>query len=472
MRYFKYISKLRKSALALLGASVICAFFSCKKFVEIPPPDSQLSTNLVFSNDATATASLTGIYGQMLRGTGFYGNFPSFSINGGLLSDELINYQNDALQIATYNNNLSSTLGSLSQFYWSNQYNFIYQANAVIEGLNKSTGVSSPIKQQLIGEAKFIRALCHFYLVNLFGDIPLVTTTNYQINNVSIRTPRSEVYQQIISDLLDAQSSLSSNYVSATNTTTTEKIRPNKTAATALLARVYLYIGDWANAELQSSAVINSPGYSLLSDQNKVFLKNSSEAIWQLQSVNISNINTFDATTFILTGTPTRVSVSNQLLNAFETGDTRKANWIKSITVGSNTYYYPFKYKQRTDATYSEYTMVLRIAEQYLIRAESEAQLNNIAGAQADLNTIRSRANLGNTTANDKASLLSAIEHERQVELFTEWGHRWLDLKRTNRADAVLGPVKGTNWQSTDTLFPIPQIEIQNNPKLTQNLGY
>jgi len=85
---------------------------------------------------------------------------------------------------------------------------------------------------------------------------------------------------------------------------------------------------------------------------------------------------------------------------------------------------------------------------------------------------IRTRAGLPNTTANNQAALIDAVIHERQVELFTEWGHRWLDLKRTNRADAVLGILKGSNWQSTDILYPIPQSEIQNNLNIIQNPGY
>ena len=116
--------------------------------------------------------------------------------------------------------------------------------------------------------------------------------------------------------------------------------------------------------------------------------------------------------------------------------------------------------------------MVLRLAEQYLIRAEARAQQNNISGAQSDVNVIRNRAGLANTTATTQGTLLSAIEHERQIELFAEWGHRWMDLKRTNRADAILGPLKSSNWQSSDVLFPIPLTQIQNDPNFTQNSGY
>lgn len=85
---------------------------------------------------------------------------------------------------------------------------------------------------------------------------------------------------------------------------------------------------------------------------------------------------------------------------------------------------------------------------------------------------IRNRAGLNNTTAVDVSSLLSAIEHERRVELFAEWGHRWFDLKRWNRASSVLNSVKSPNWQSTDVLYPIPFAQIQANTFLSQNEGY
>ena len=112
------------------------------------------------------------------------------------------------------------------------------------------------------------------------------------------------------------------------------------------------------------------------------------------------------------------------------------------------------------------------MAEQYLIRSEARIQQGNLAGGIQDLNTIRNRAGLSNFNLTDKNSLLTAVLHERQVELFTEWGHRWFDLKRTNNATNVLNAVKGAGWQPFDTLYPVPQVEIQNNGRIVQNAGY
>jgi len=136
------------------------------------------------------------------------------------------------------------------------------------------------------------------------------------------------------------------------------------------------------------------------------------------------------------------------------------------------TYRYPYKYKSLTSGANAEYYTVLRLAEQYLIRAEARAQQNNIGGAQSDVSIIRNRAGLANTTANTQAALLLAIEQERWVELNCEWGHRWFDLKRTNRVNTVIGALKPATWKSTAALYPIPSAEIGKNANLLQNPGY
>lgn len=118
-----------------------------------------------------------------------------------------------------------------------------------------------------------------------------------------------------------------------------------------------------------------------------------------------------------------------------------------------------------------EHYVVLRLAEQYLTRAEARAHLNNIPGAIDDLNLVRARAGLTGTDGNDQSSLVTDIFNERRLELFCEWGHRWFDMKRLGLADNILSPIK-SDWQPTDTLYPIPFAELQSNPFLKQNAGY
>jgi hypothetical protein len=122
-----------------------------------------------------------------------------------------------------------------------------------------------------------------------------------------------------------------------------------------------------------------------------------------------------------------------------------------------------------------EYLVVLRLSEQYLVRAEARTHLNDLSGAAADINVVRNRAGLPDTKATDKTSLLDAIAQERRVELFAEWGHRWLDLKRTATIDTIMNIVslsKGSSWNTNAQLYPIPAGDILLNPYLTQNPGY
>jgi hypothetical protein len=119
--------------------------------------------------------------------------------------------------------------------------------------------------------------------------------------------------------------------------------------------------------------------------------------------------------------------------------------------------------------------MVLRLGELFLIRAEARAQQNNLQSALSDLNVIRKRAGLPNVNVNGKDSLLLSILHERQVELFAEWGHRWFDLKRTGNIDRIMNlvtPQKGGIWKTTSRLFPLPEGDIEKNNNLNQNPGY
>lgn len=445
---------------------VIGLLVSCEKFVEIPPTPSQIASYKVFENDATATKAIIGIYIQMIANSNQFtsGNTTFYA---GMASDELYYYTNDLKQEFLKNEISSSNHDLLSNLFWIPAYKYIYAANACIEGLGNSKDLTPATKQQLTGEAKFIRAYCYFYLVNLFGDVPLVTTTNYNDNSLLARTPQSEIYDQIVADLSDAKNLMNASYP------TSDRVRPNKWAATALLARTYLYKGEWQKAEQESASVISSGAYSLQQNLNDVFLKESTETIFQIQP-GASNINSWEGNIIIPASantTPTYL-LTTSILNSFEAGDLRRANWVQSRTFSGQTYYYPFKYKVERNATATEYYVYLRLAEQYLIRTEARAQQGNISGSKDDINIIRNRAGLGNTSANDKASLLLAIEKERQTELFAEWGHRWFDLKRTNRVNAIIGALKPASWQSTDALWPIPTIQINLNPTLTQNPGY
>ncbi len=170
------------------------------------------------------------------------------------------------------------------------------------------------------------------------------------------------------------------------------------------------------------------------------------------------------------------VYLTPNVLDAFEAGDQREICWVNNVRVGVDTFYFPYKYKSaNVGDPITEYLTILRLGEQYLIRAEARAQQNNLSGALNDLNAIRSRAGLTGISTNDLTALLDYILHERQVELFSEWRHRWLDLKRTGKVDDVMSKVaaeKGGNWDSNWQWYPLPVGDLQKNINLTQNAGY
>jgi hypothetical protein len=445
-----------------MGVCFVSLIFSCKKFVDISTPEDRVMANRVFTDDNKATSAITAIYGNMINGSSSFANFYT-TLYGGMSSDELQKFNASAYDKEFMDNTLSSTNATVSAI-WKTAYQSIYYANAGIKGLENSTGVAATTKMQLIGECRFIRALCYFYLVNFYGDVPLVATTDYRVNSSLPRSSVNDIYELIKTDLTMAKENLPASYL------TSEKIRPNKWVATALLARVYLYNKEWEKAELEATEVINSGLYTPLLPLTNTFLKNSKEAIWQL----IPNSGVLKETQQIRPSgsvlTP-QIILTTSLLQSFEKGDERRFKWIDSITYAGNKYYYPAKYKNTT-TTVTEYYTVLRLGEQYLIRAEAKANQSKLAEAVSDLNIIRNRAGLSSLSSTlSQLQILSAVEQERKVELFAEWGHRWFDLKRTDRANNVLGILKN-NWSSTNILYPIPIEDILSNSNLKQNAGY
>lgn len=449
----------------LLGSTL---FTNCENFVEVGVPDSQLTGEVVFQDKNTAEAALVNIYNRLRDAVLVTGGSNGISTLLGYYADEFTYYGNLGSVGANFYTNglLSSDLYVAAT--WNDSYNLVYQANAVLEGVKKSAVIAEEDKKQLEGEALFVRAYIQFHLLNLFGSIPYITTTDYRINTTVGKIEPGSVYPLIIADLEEARSLLSDTYVGA------DRVRPNRSVATALLARIYLYTNNWTAAETEATSVINNTAvYTWVGNLDNVFLKNSTGTLWQLMPAS-TGANTKEAQQFIFNSVPPpSIALSNELLAAFEPGDQRKMHWTGSLSNSTGTWYYAYKYKQKnTTASSVEYSILFRLEELYLIRAEARAQNLDIMGAQADLNKIRNRAGLADTPANTKEQLVDAIIKERRVELFSELGHRWFDLKRTGKANTILD-VEKPGWDATDILWPLPKQELLLNPKLEpQNPGY
>ncbi|MET3877914.1 RagB/SusD family nutrient uptake outer membrane protein [Chitinophaga sp. OAE865] len=445
----------------LLAALMLGA--SCNKFVDVALPNSQISTAAAFADDEKANSSMRGIYAstQNVWGNGPFSGVLSSCL--GLASDELrsVSYNDDNQAFA--DNNLTAASSGVSTI-WSGLYNTLYQVNVLLENVKAAPGVSAPVKQQLLGEAHFLRAYCYFYLVNSFGDVPMPVTSDYRVNALLPRTSADKVYELILSDLAYAQENAGAAYIDAG-----KRIRANKWTATALMARVQLYRKNWAEAEKQATAVIGAGPYAMDS-LNNVFLLTSKEAIFQFANAGTNNY-TMEGSRMTGNITNPNYRFTTWLRAAFETGDQRLTAWTVKASNGDTAYY---KYKAVNNGT-TEAVVMFRLAEQYLIRAEARAQQNNLAGAIADMDVIRKRAGISLVADINpgiaKDALLQMIYKERMTELFGEQGHRWFDVKRTGQAD-VLYSARKTRWRKEAILLPIPLSDRQKNPNLTQNEGY
>lgn len=436
----------------------------CNKLLEVQPPPNEISIGGAFNDSAAAVSAIVGIYNNMVL-HGFF-EWSGLSYFTARSADEAISitsidpFASDSL---LYTNEDVKTM-------WEQGFNSLLMINTCMKALELSTRLSATLHNQLLGETYFCRAFVNFYLVNIWGDaIPLITSADVDVNQGAKSVPRQQVYDLIIADLLHAQQLLSN---------INNKGRPDVMAANALLARVYLYQERYNDAIALATTVINSNLYLPLPPPASAFAAFNKEAIWQLIPPNAPGGKAGyvgDAALYLLTAT----SLTPQLLAAFEPGDLRRQAWVVDNT--STGYITANKYKRHVNNNLpAEHYTVLRLAEQYLIKAEANTRLGNIQQAIADLNIIRARAGLiALPLTLTQQGCMSAVEQERRVELFTEWGHRWFDLKRwpgiinvnATRADEVLGAMK-PDWQSTDQWYPVPRIELQLNTFLVQNPGY
>jgi len=463
----------------LRSVCFISALFTvsgCKKLLDIDPPKNERPSGVVFGSVETAKAALSGAYSTLSQSQTYSVNL---TLANALAADELRALSGTARYAALQNNTYEPMTSSYTSDIWNDSYTSIYQFNSIIIGLSNNPAVTATVSKQIVAEAKTMRAYCYLQLVGLFGDVPLVLTTNVDQTALTPRVAASTVYTQIIQDLNEAKADLGEDYVS--NSGVSNRMQANRSTASALLSRAYLTIGNAQEAIRNASEVISNTGlYQLLpgSRLNDVFLANSREAILQLgSSLNATSGYTNEGQAFVSNPFSFSLSftLSDGLLAAFEPNDLRRAAWVRPVTMNGITASEPYKYKNydRESATASqrvEVPTVVRLAEIYLIRAEAYAATGNRALALADLKTIRDRAGLTQLSAN--VNVEDAVLRERRIELFCERGDRWLSLKRTGRIDAVLGAAKPSTWQSYAQLFPIPQTAIDTNPNLIQNQGY
>ncbi|MEO7986037.1 MAG: RagB/SusD family nutrient uptake outer membrane protein [Gemmatimonadales bacterium] len=429
----------------------------CDSILDTKPTD-QLPQDRAITSAEGARAALTGAYSALQDfdiGIRYYGG--DFSLLGDLSSDNADNTGTstsfadaDANQLRAAN----ATVGGI----WAAIYRAINRSNNIIEKVPALTDLDDTEKNEILGEAYFLRALDYHNLVKFWGPVPLRLETVKSVDEAAdiVRAPVADVYAQINSDLAQAD-----QLITSTSPTT----RATSGAVKAIQARVYLYQGDWANANAKADEVIGL-GYTLADAYSDLFDEEGQETpedifkilftAQQYENMGYYYHSTDDGGTADLTPT-------QSLIDTYDPDDERLAWSILDDGAGTIS-----GVKFPTVAGAEDFH-VIRFAEILLIKAEALARLSDLAGAVDAYNPIRVRAGLpehvlGNdVTTQDE--VLAAIDRERRIELAFE-GDRWPDLVRRGVAVSVMG------IPDFQTLYPIPQAEVDVAPGLTQNPGY
>lgn len=463
--YYKFKTTVMKKLKYILFTA-LAGLLACDSFTELDAPPTQIASSEVFIDKSGAEAALADIYARIREEGAVSGNASAGTVLLANYADDLAFYGANA-NLEQFSRHTLVDSNTYLNTLWRAAYSQIYAVNSFREGVLGAQHIGEEDRDRFLGEALFLRGFLHFYLVNIFGSIPYVTSTDYEVNRSVGKISEQQAYGLIVQDLLLAAELIPETYPSA------EPVRPNKSAVHALLSRVSLYTGDWQEAAACATLVIESPMYSWQLDLDQEFLRTSPATIWSLHP-GLAGVNTRDARSFVfLSGPPSIPTLSPELYASFEDGDLRRTAWVSEIQGTGGPWYHASKYKKITNTGSSEeYTVLFRLAEMHLIRAECRTMLHDLEGARSDIDKIRSRAGLGGTTASTEQALLAAVLQERRLELFTEQGHRFFDLKRTGNADQVLSIAK-PNWRPTDVLFPLPLNELLlNGNLLPQNTGY
>lgn len=336
---------------------------------------------------------------------------------------------------------------------FSDFYDVINYANYLIANVPsvESSDLDEAAKNSFVGQARFIRAFVYFQLVNMWQDPPLITApTSPDAVGDELYVSRStsaDVYNLILDDLAFAKN----NIVGGSWSTASAN------AATAMMSRAHLYLGNWQMALDNAEEVITSGDYALEANYGDAFSEGSSEAIWYLKFNQVdANSNAF----FYFPaskGGRLSISPSQTLINAYENGDTRFTFSIDQTSFHGNKYN---DIETGTDPLY-----FIRYAEIMLNAAEAAAELGDFTKANDYYNQVRARAGLAAVTL-DASNFEDNLLQERFVELAMEGGHRLFDLRRRGQAETVLGPI---GYDACDNVWPYPQRDIDRNPNLAQN---
>ncbi|WP_441000020.1 RagB/SusD family nutrient uptake outer membrane protein [Fodinibius sp. SL11] len=440
-------------------------------------PQTAISEENAIRDLKSANAALNGLYSQ-LQSSDYYGS--NIQIISDVTSDvsESVGTWDFYREMDTY---VTSPGNLENRNLWSQAYSTINHANNIIAEVENLDNITQENKDQILGEAYFIRSLAFFDLTRTFGGapgeagtmgIPLPTEPSRQIDENSFpeRASIEASYNQVQSDLQAAENRLTG--YSSPN-------RVSEAAVQALFSRLYLYTQEFGLAEQYATDVIVNQNFELVENFADIFItENTAEAIFEL------SFNTTDPNDIRFWYYPSSGGGRGDIALHKDYAEMvmSRSNDERGDLIAFDTnvgVYYPTKYQKSGS---DDNIQILRLAEMYLNRAEARArkQTPDITGALTDLNEIRNRAGLQDTAGtgvDEQQEVLQAIEKERGIE-FIEEGHRWYDLVRTGRAIDVLTNIDRTNGEpvsltnSGRMVFPIPSRDIDANENLEQNEAY
>lgn len=450
-------------AILLIAGSLMPA---CNDKLDVAPQNTLTPSEIVTAEDVKAV--LFGGYSTFQNANAFGEKYNTFS--------ELLINDNDIFWAGTFseyddiNQKTQTRESPVIYQVWANSYHTINVANIVLSKLDVITGDEKTVVE---GEAKFLRALTYFTLVNLYAKpysagsvstnpgVPMVLQPVSGYDPARDKLPRASVeavYTQILADLTDAVAKLPE---------TADNFRANKYSAQALISRVYLAQENYAAAATAASAVIESGNYLLTSSIDKAFNNSvsSTEDIFAIQQTSQSNSGTsdFGITTFY-SGDPVgrgEIQITDGHLAKYEAGDSRKDFFYDGSSISGSPGILTGKWRDLYKTI-----PVIRLAEMYLTRAEANYRKGGAPEGPStpleDVNIIRERAGLQPLGS---ISTVNSIVKERYLELAFE-GERFFTVKRLKLT------VDGRAYDDPKLIFPIPQREIDLGNALPQNEGY
>ena len=452
----------------IVPAVLLLSAAGCTSFLDVSPK-TEVPADKAIVDATSARAAAAGIYDALQSGSYYGVDYPAFL---DLSGDDVI-HTGTFSTFADADNNTLTADNTTIRGIWDAIYDGINRANTVIARVPSIAGLSDDERAQISGEAYFARALMYHDLVKVFGDtsasglgVPIRTTPTTSIAetfNVT-RATVGAVYTQINSDLDQAEGLLTDNGLTR---------RASLGAVFALRARVKLYQKDYAAALAAADVVIGSGNYRLAPRYGDLFTADGSDTPEDILRLTFTPQDANNLAYYYLSrsvGGRREIAPTSALRNLYESIDQRRDYNISFDARGRR---YGSKYPSPVG---SEDLHIIRLGEVYLIKAEAEANLGQLAQAVTTLNVVRARAGatqyvFGTAGVTTPQEIIDLVIKERRLELAFE-GHRFADLIRLRIAIPVLSAFNGYAVDPWQAHYPIPQAEIDVAPSLQQNLGY